>query len=193
MIYHIIGKLVEKNPTHVVIESNGLGYLIHISLSTYSKIGIEENLKLYTYLSIKEDAHTLFGFFDKSEREVFQLLISVSGVGPSTARTMLSSMTAEEVQRAIMTEDVATIQKAKGIGGKTAQRVIIDLKDKIAKTCNIDEISLVSNNTVKEETLSALEVLGFSRKQTEKMIDKYLQENPNYTIESLLKTALKNL
>lgn len=193
MIYHIIGKLVEKNPTHVVIESNGLGYLIHISLSTYSKIGIEENLKLYTYLSIKEDAHTLFGFFDKSEREVFQLLISVSGVGPSTARTMLSSMTAEEVQRAIMTEDVATIQKAKGIGGKTAQRVIIDLKDKIAKTCNIDEISLVSNNTVKEETLSALEVLGFSRKQTEKMIDKYLHENPNYKIESLLKTALKNL
>ncbi|MCM2301056.1 MAG: Holliday junction branch migration protein RuvA [Flavobacteriaceae bacterium] len=193
MIYHIIGKLVEKNPTHVVIESNGLGYLIHISLSTYSKIGIEENLKLYTYLSIKEDAHTLFGFFDKSEREVFQLLISVSGVGPSTARTMLSSMTAEEVQRAIMTEDVAAIQKAKGIGGKTAQRVIIDLKDKIAKTCNIDEISLVSNNTVKEETLSALEVLGFSRKQTEKMIDKYLHENPNYTIESLLKTALKNL
>lgn len=193
MIYHIIGKLVEKNPTHVVIESNGLGYLIHISLSTFSKIGIEENLKLYTYLSIKEDAHTLFGFFDKSEREVFQLLISVSGVGPSTARTMLSSMTAEEVQRAIMTEDVAAIQKAKGIGGKTAQRVIIDLKDKIAKTCNIDEISLVSNNTVKEETLSALEVLGFSRKQTEKMIDKYLQENPNYTIESLLKTALKNL
>lgn len=193
MIYHIIGKLVEKNPTHVVIESNGLGYLIHISLSTYSKIGIEENLKLYTYLSIKEDAHTLFGFFDKSEREVFQLLISVSGVGPSTARTMLSSMTAEEVQRAIMTEDVAAIQKAKGIGGKTAQRVIIDLKDKIAKTCNIDEISLVSNNTVKEETLSALEVLGFSRKQTEKMIDKYLHENPNYKIESLLKTALKNL
>jgi Holliday junction DNA helicase RuvA len=193
MIYHIIGKLVEKNPTHVVIESNGLGYLIHISLSTYSKIGIEENLKLYTYLSIKEDAHTLFGFFDKSEREVFQLLISVSGVGPSTARTMLSSMSAEEVQRAIMTEDVATIQKAKGIGGKTAQRVIIDLKDKIAKTCNMDEISLVSNNTVKEETLSALEVLGFSRKQTEKLIDKYLHENPNYKIESLLKTALKNL
>ena len=193
MIYHIIGKLVEKNPTHVVIESNGLGYLIHISLSTYSKIGIEENLKLYTYLSIKEDAHTLFGFFDKSEREVFQLLISVSGVGPSTARTMLSSMTAEEVQRAIMIEDVATIQKAKGIGGKTAQRVIIDLKDKIAKTCNMDEISQVSNNTVKEETLSALEVLGFSRKQTEKMVDKYLHENPNYNIESLLKIALKNL
>ncbi|MDH3381629.1 MAG: Holliday junction branch migration protein RuvA [Flavobacteriaceae bacterium] len=193
MIYHIIGKLVEKNPTHVVIESNGLGYLIHISLSTYSKIGIEENLKLYTYLSIKEDAHTLFGFFDKSEREVFQLLISVSGVGPSTARTMLSSMTAEEVQRAIMIEDVATIQKAKGIGGKTAQRVIIDLKDKIAKTCNMDEISQVSNNTVKEETLSALEVLGFSRKQTEKIVDKYLHENPNYNIESLLKIALKNL
>jgi Holliday junction DNA helicase RuvA len=193
MIHHIIGKLVEKNPTYVVIESNGLGYLIHISLSTYSKIGQEEVLKLFTYLSIKEDAHTLFGFFDKSEREVFQLLISVSGVGPSTARTMLSSMTAEEVQKAIMTEDVATIQRAKGIGGKTAQRVIIDLKDKIAKTCNMDEISLVSNNTVKEETLSALEVLGFSRKQTEKMVDKYLHENPNYNIESLLKTALKNL
>lgn len=193
MIYHIIGKLVEKNLTHVVIESNGLGYLIHISLSTFSKIGIEENLKLYTHLSIKEDAHTLYGFFDKTERDVFLLLISVSGVGPSTARTMLSSMTAEEVQRAIITEDVATIQKAKGIGGKTAQRVIIDLKDKMAKTFNIDEISLVSNNTVKEETLSALEVLGFTRKQTEKLIDKYLYENPNYKIESLLKTALKTL
>lgn len=193
MIHHIIGKLVEKNPTYVVIESNGLGYLIHISLSTYSKIGQEEVLKLYTHLSIKEDAHTLFGFFDKSEREVFKLLISVSGVGPTTARTMLSSMTAEEIQKAIMTEDVATIQRAKGIGGKTAQRVIIDLKDKIAKTCNMDEISLVSNNTVKEETLSALEVLGFVRKQSEKMVDKFLQENPNFNVESLLKIALKNL
>lgn len=193
MIHHIIGKLVEKNPTYVVIESNGLGYLIHISLSTYSKIGKEEVLKLYTHLAIKEDAHTLYGFFDKSEKEVFKLLISVSGVGPSTARTMLSSMTAEEIQRAIMSEDIATIQRAKGIGGKTAQRVIIDLKDKIAKTCEMDEISLVLNNTVKEETLSALEVLGFARKQSEKMIDKLLQENPDFNVESMLKLALKKL
>jgi Holliday junction DNA helicase RuvA len=193
MIHHIQGKLIEKNLTYVVIESNGLGYLIHISLSTYSKIEEQEALKLYTHLSIKEDAHTLYGFFDKSEREVFKLLISVSGVGPSTARTMLSSMTAEEIQKAILSEDVATIQRAKGIGGKTAQRVIIDLKDKITKTCNLEEFSVVSYNTVKEETLTALEVLGFARKQSEKLIDKILQENSDLNVESLIKLALKNL
>lgn len=193
MIHHIKGKLIEKNPTYVVIESNGLGYLIHISLSTYSKIAEETDLKLFTHLSIKEDAHTLFGFYDKSEREVFRLLISVSGVGPSTARTMLSSLTSEEIQKAILSEDVATIQRVKGIGSKTAQRVIIDLKDKIAKTCQLDEITHVSNNTLKEETLSALEVLGFARKQAEKLIDKLTQENPDIKVESLIKLALKNL
>lgn len=193
MIHHIKGKLIEKNPTYVVIESNGLGYLIHISLSTYSKIAEETDLKLFTHLSIKEDAHTLFGFYDKSEREVFRLLISVSGVGPSTARTMLSSLTSEEIQKAILSEDVATIQRVKGIGSKTAQRVIIDLKDKIAKTCQLDEITHVTNNTLKEETLSALEVLGFARKQAEKLIDKLTQENPDIKVESLIKLALKNL
>ncbi len=193
MIYHIKGKLVEKNPTYVVIESNGLGYLIHISLSTYSKIADVEELKLYTHLSIREDAHTLFGFFDKTEREVFKLLISVSGVGPSIARTMLSSMTAEEIQHAIMTENVAIIQQAKGIGGKTAQRVIVDLKDKIAKTYQLDDFAPVSYNTAKEETLSALEVLGFARKQSEKLVDKIAQENPTMNVESLIKLALRNL
>ncbi len=193
MIYHIKGKLVEKNPTYVVIESNGLGYLIHISLSTYSKIADVEELKLYTHLSIREDAHTLFGFFDKTEREVFKLLISVSGVGPSIARTMLSSMTAEEIQHAIMTENVAIIQRAKGIGGKTAQRVIVDLKDKIIKTCQLDDFAPASYNTAKEETLSALEVLGFARKQSEKLVDKIARENPTMNVESLIKLALKNL
>jgi len=193
MIHHIKGKLIEKNPTYVVIESNGLGYLIHISLNTFSKIAEETDLKLFTHLSIKEDAHTLFGFYDKTEREVFRLLISVSGVGPSTARTMLSSMSSEEIQKAIMSEDVASIQRVKGIGGKTAQRVIIDLKDKIAKSYSLDAITPTLNNTLKEETLSALEVLGFARKQAEKLIDKLTQENPDIKVESLIKLALKNL
>lgn len=193
MITHIKGKLVEKNPTYVVIECNGIGYFIHISLTTYSKITDSEVLKLHTYLSIKEDSHTLYGFVDLLEREVFKLLISVSGVGTSTARTMLSSMAPEQVQQAIASEDVATIQSVKGIGAKTAQRIIIDLKDKIVKTYQISEDSTVSNNTIKEEALSALEVLGFARKQVDKLVQKIIQESPEISLENIIKQALKNL
>ncbi len=193
MITHINGKLIEKNPTYVIIECNGVGYFLNISLNTYAKIPDAEALKLYTYLYIKEDSHTLFGFVDKVEREIFKLLISVSGVGPSIGRTMLSSMTPEQIQHAIASEDVATIQSVKGIGAKTAQRVIIDLRDKIVKTYEISEDSSSNNNTIKDEALSALEVLGFSRKQVEKLVHKIIQDAPDTTLENIIKQALKNL
>ena len=193
MITQIRGRLVEKNPTYVVVDCAGVGYMLHISLQTFSALSDDENVRLFAHLSVREDAHTLFGFFSKTEREVFKLLISVSGVGPSIARTMLSSMSSEEVQNAIATENVTLIQSVKGIGAKTAQRVIVDLKDKILKTFNIDEVSLNINNTNKEEALSALEVLGFNRKQSEKAIAVILKDSPNETVELLIKKALKNL
>lgn len=193
MITQIRGRLVEKNPTYVVVDCTGVGYLLHVSLQTFSSLPTDENIRLFTHLSIREDAHTLYGFITKTEREVFKLLISVSGVGPSIARTMLSSMNSEEVQNAIATENVALIQSVKGIGAKTAQRVIVDLKDKILKTFDIDEVSLSSNNTNKEEALSALEVLGFNRRQSEKVITAILKDTPNETVELLIKKALKNL
>lgn len=193
MITQIRGRLVEKNPTYVVVDCSGVGYLLHVSLQTFSSLPNEENIRLYTHLSIREDAHTLFGFITKTEREVFKLLISVSGVGPSIARTMLSSMSSEEVQNAIASDNVALIQSVKGIGAKTAQRVIVDLKDKILKTFDVDEVSLNSNNTNKEEALSALEVLGFPRKLSEKVILRLLKDAPDESVESLIKKALKNL
>ena len=193
MITQIRGRLVEKNPTYVVVDCSGVGYLLHISLQTFSALPDDENVRLFAHLSVREDAHTLYGFISKTEREVFKLLISVSGVGPSIARTMLSSMSSEEVQNAIATENVTLIQSVKGIGAKTAQRVIVDLKDKILKTFNIDELSLNINNTNKEEALSALEVLGFNRKQSEKAIAVILKDSPNETVELLIKKALKNL
>ena len=176
MITYIQGRLVEKNPTDVVIDCNGIGYLVHISLNTFSQIPDQENIKLYTYLQIKEDAHSLFGFSSLAERKIFKLLISVSGIGSSIARTMLSSLTPKQVRESIAIGDVATIQSIKGIGAKTAQRVILDLKDKVLKIYDIDEVSLVKNNTFKDEALSALEVLGFVRKQAEKVVDKILLE-----------------
>jgi|TARA_R110001632_G_scaffold38339_2_gene96566 holliday junction DNA helicase RuvA len=193
MITQIRGRLVEKNPTYVVVDCSGVGYLLHISLQTFSALPEDENVRLFAHLSVREDAHTLYGFMTKTEREVFKLLISVSGVGPSIARTMLSSMSSEEVQNAIASDNVALIQSVKGIGAKTAQRVIVDLKDKILKTFDIDELSLNINNTNKEEALSALEVLGFNRKQSEKTIANILKDSPNETVELLIKKALKNL
>jgi Holliday junction DNA helicase RuvA len=176
-----------------VIECNGIGYFIRISLQTFSNIPDIESVKLFTHLSIREDAHILYGFYEKIEREIFRLLISVSGVGPSIAITMLSSMTSKQVQQAIASEDVATIQSVKGIGAKTAQRVIVDLKDKILKTFNISDELLTSNNTIKNEALSALEVLGFSRKNIEKTLQGIIQETPEIALEELIKQALKNL
>lgn len=193
MITQIRGRLVEKNPTNVVIDCNGVGYLLHISLNTFAALPESEAVTLYTHLQIREDAHTLFGFINQTERAIFRLLISVSGVGPSIARTMMSSMTSEEIQQAIASENVPVIQSVKGIGAKTAQRVIVDLKDKIIKTFEMGEVSVVVNNTNKEEALSALEVLGFTRKQSEKVITSIQKEHKDATVEQLIKLSLKNL
>ena len=193
MITHLKGKLVEKNPTHIVIECAGVGYFVNISLHTFSKIGDSESIQLYTHLQVKEDSHTLFGFSEKSEREIFRLLLSVSGIGSSTARTMLSSLSPSQIRDAIATGDVPTIQGIKGIGAKTAQRVILDLKDKVLKVYDIDELSAPSNNTNKDEALSALEVLGFVRKQAEKVVDKVVAQDPGLSVEDIIKFALKNL
>lgn len=193
MITFLKGRLVEKNPTHVVIECDGVGYFVNISLHTFSQIKDQENVLLYTHLQIKEDAHTLFGFMEKSEREIFRLLLSVSGIGSSTARTMLSSLSPVEIRDAIANGNVPQIQAIKGIGAKTAQRVILDLRDKILKVYEIDEVSFKSNNTNKDEALSALEVLGFVRRNAEKAVDKVLSQDPSLSAENIIKLALKNL
>ena len=193
MITQIRGRLVEKNPTEVVVDCNGVGYLLHISLNTFSNLPDDENVLLYAHLSIREDAHTLYGFINKVEREVFKLLVSVSGVGSSIARTMLSSMTSEEIQQAIASENVRLIQSVKGIGAKTAQRVIVDLKDKILKTFDVDAISTPQSNTNKDEALSALEVLGFNKKQAEKVVNAIIKENSDASVEKIIKLSLKSL
>ncbi|MDI9310416.1 MAG: Holliday junction branch migration protein RuvA [Limnohabitans sp.] len=193
MIAHIQGKLVEKTPTEVVIDCGGVGYLVNISLHTYGLLPTADFIKLYTYLLIKEDSHSLFGFVEKSEREIFKLLLSVSGIGANTARTMLSSLEPKQVINAIASGDVATIQSIKGIGAKTAQRAILDLKDKVLKLYDIQEVSLVQSNTNRDEALSALEVLGFVRKIAEKVVDKIVLSTPDATVENIIKQALKNL
>lgn len=193
MITHIKGKLIEKNPTSVVIETNGIGYFINISLHTFSQIPDLEELKLYTHLQVKEDSHTLYGFVTLAERQIFRLLISVSGIGTSTARTMLSSLAPSQVAQAIASADVATVQSVKGIGSKTAQRVIIDLKDKILKAYDLEDTLVLQNNTNKDEALSALEVLGFAKKQAERVVDKIIKEDTEISVESILKEALKKL
>ena len=193
MIHHLTGKLIEKHPTHVVIECGGVGYFVNISLNTFEALQDEEHLRILTYLQVREDAHILFGFYSPAEREIFKLLISVSGIGTSTARTMLSSMTPAQIRDAIAGENVPAIQAIKGIGAKTAQRVILDLRDKILKVYDLDEVSPESGNTNKEEALSALEVLGFARKGAEKTVDAVLRQDPALSVEGIIKSALKNL
>jgi len=193
MIHHLNGKLLEKYPTHLIIECSGVGYFVNISLHTFSKIPDSEHIHLFTHLQVKEDAHTLFGFAEKSEREIFRLLLSVSGIGSSIARTMLSSLSPAQIRDAIANGNVAVIQGVKGIGAKTAQRAILDLRDKILKVYDMDEVSMDSNNTNKEEALSALEVLGFARRQAEKAVDKVLNQDPSLSVENTIKHALKNL
>ncbi|MHC5352889.1 Holliday junction branch migration protein RuvA [Myroides sp. LJL115] len=193
MIAHIQGRLVEKTPTEVVIDCGGVGYLIHISLHTFSQLGSSEQVRLYTHLQIKDGAHTLFGFSEKIERELFKLLISVSGIGGNTARNMLSSINPNDLFKAIANADAKTIQSVKGIGTKTAQRVILDLQEKVVKLYDMDQVSTTSNNTNLEEALLALEVLGFARKAAEKVVNKVLQQNPDASVEVIIKLALKNL
>ena len=193
MITHLKGKLVEKSPTNVVIEVNGIGYWINISLTTFSQIPDNENIKLYTHLQIKEDSHSLYGFYSKREREIFRLLISVSGVGTSTARTMLSSLDPQQVVEAISSNNVSIVQSVKGIGSKTAQRLIIELRDKILKIYDLDETYVNSNNTTREEALSALEVLGINKKSSERLVDNIIKENQDISVEEIIKETLKNI
>ena len=193
MITQIIGRLVEKNPTQVVIDCNGVGYAVNISLHTFSQINDDENIKLYTHLQVREDSHTLFGFNTTIERSVFLLLISVSGIGSSTARMMLSSLEPLQIQRAIISDDLNTIKSVKGIGLKTAQRVLIELKDKMLNLQVEGEIQNFGNNTIKDEALSALEVLGYTRKQSERILDSIIQSAPESSVEELIKEALNKL
>ena len=193
MITHLKGKLVEKSPTYVVIEVNGIGYWVNISLTTFSQIPDNENIKLYTHLQIKEDSHSLYGFYSKKEREIFRLLISVSGVGTSTARTMLSSLDPQQVVEAISSNNVSIVQSVKGIGSKTAQRLIIELRDKILKIYDLDETYVNSNNTTREEALSALEVLGINKKSSERLVDNIIKENQDISVEEIIKETLKNI
>ena len=194
MINHINGKLVEKAPTHAIIEAGGVGYFINISLLTYSKLKNSEACMLDTHLSIKEDAHTLYGFAEKTEREIFRKLISVNGVGATTARIMLSSLNSKEITIAIVSGDVDTLKSIKGIGTKSAQRIIVDLKDKLGKVEGLEEnILTFNNNTNKDEALSALLALGFTKNIVEKVLIKVLKAQPDLDVEGLIKAALKNL
>jgi Holliday junction DNA helicase RuvA len=194
VITHIHGKLVEKTPTYVVVDVNGIGYQIKISLQTFSALD-GELCKLFTHLSVKEDSHTLFGFFEESERHLFRNLISVSGVGPSTAQVILSTYSPVEIINHITSADVKAIQSVKGIGGKTAQRIIIDLKDKVAKGMPTSDLLFDKlDNTIKDEALSALLALGFAKKGAESKIDKVLKSNPQIaSVEELVKTALSQM
>jgi holliday junction DNA helicase RuvA len=194
MYAYIDGKLAFKSPSYVVIEAGGVGYHINISLNTFSRLGTAEKCKLFTWLHVKEDAHTLYGFADEGERRLFLHLISVSGVGPNTGRMMLSSITPEEIQAAIVKGDVSQIQRIKGIGPKSAQRLVLELQDKLKKEGPDSLISMPKNNTVKDEALSALIMLGFARNAVDKVLDQELNKNgSDLTVEQLIKFALKSL
>ncbi len=192
MITFLKGKLIEKNPTDIVLDVNGVGYRINISLNTFSKIDDKESCFIYTYFHVKEDAQILYGFSNKEERSVFKLLISVSGIGPNTAQVIMSSMSPENLQRAVMTNDIESIKSVKGIGLKSAQRLILDLKDKISKISLQDSSSRI-NNTIKDEALSALKMLGFARKNIETVIDKILLDSEDITVEDLIKQVLNKM
>ena len=190
----IKGKLVEKNPAYAVIEANGVGYLMNISLHTYSLMKEEEHCLLYAHLAVREDAMVLFGFFEKEERELFRQLISVSGVGTNTARMILSSLSPDEVSQAIIREDSVLLQRIKGIGLKTAQRIIIDLNDKLYKELIPHEKLGIQHNTKKEEALSGLLILGFQKMMAEKALNKVIEvEGPALSVEQLIRNALKIL
>jgi Holliday junction DNA helicase RuvA len=191
MIGRLNGRLIEKNPTDLLIECAGVGYEVKISLNTFSQLGSDEAVQVFTKLIVREDAHILYGFANKEEREMFNHLVSVSGIGPNTAMIMLSSLVPDEIAQAILTEDVVTIQKIKGIGTKTAQRVIIDLKSKVSKMELSSENIFTSNNRNRFDALNALVSLGFDKKSAEKVLDKI--DTGNQSVEELIKDALRNL
>ncbi|MGV3684551.1 MAG: Holliday junction branch migration protein RuvA [Daejeonella sp.] len=194
MYAYIDGKLVFKCPTYVVIDAGGVGYHINISLNTYGALNDSERCKLFTWLHVKEDAHTLYGFLDEGERRLFLHLISVSGIGPNTGRMILSSITPAEIQTAIVKGDVPLIQRIKGIGPKSAQRMILELQDKLKKEGPDSLISMPDNVTAKDEALSALVMLGFNKSTADKALDAVIRsEGESLTVEQLIKIALKSL
>lgn len=194
MYAYIDGKLAFKCPTYVVIETGGVGYHIHISLNTYSALADRERCKLFTWLHVKEDAHTLYGFFDEGERRLFLHLISVSGIGPNTGRMILSSITPAEIQTAIVKGDVPLIQRIKGIGPKSAQRMILELQDKLKKEGTGSLITVPTHITAKDEALSALIMLGFGKPAAEKVLDQTIRNSAEeLSVEQLIKIALKSL
>lgn len=193
MYEYIKGKIALLQPANAVIEAGSIGYLIHISLHTYSKIKDREQTQLFLHQVVREDAHLLYGFANEKERELFRMLISVNGIGSNTAIMMLSSLNPEEIKGAIQNENVRLLQSIKGIGAKTAQRAIIELKDKIGKSSISEQISPPVNNTIRNEALSALVTLGFAKKSVEKEIDKILSAQPEASVEIVIKQALKGL
>lgn len=192
MYEYITGNLTELTPASVVVETGGVGYLIHISLTTYSRINGHNTIKLFIQEVIREDAHPLYGFADKDERELFRMLVSVNGIGANTALMMLSSFLPDDLREAIITENVNLLKTIKGIGAKTAQRVIIELKDKVGKGLATDKIFKTEDNVIRNEALSALEMLGYNKKTVEKGLDQIIREQPGLTVEQLLKIALKS-
>ncbi len=193
MYEFIQGEIAEINPARVVLLAGGVGYCIQISLNTFSALNGKDQARVYTHLIVREDAHLLVGFASLSERELFRNLLSVSGVGPSTALMMLSSLSPGEVLAAIATDNVSLLKSVKGIGIKTAQRIIIDLKDKVSKVPSDQQILIPQNNTVREEALSALVMLGFGRKEAETALDKVFKEHPGSSLEAVVKLTLKRL
>ncbi|HEY5509498.1 MAG TPA: Holliday junction branch migration protein RuvA [Prolixibacteraceae bacterium] len=192
MFEYIKGSVINLSPAGVVIEAGEIGYFVHISLTTYSQLHGFEKAKLFLHQVVREDAHILYGFFDQAERELFRMLISVNGIGSNTAIMMLSSHKPEELQQAILNENVGLLKSIKGIGLKTAQKVIIDLKDKIGKTAASDLQFRSLENPVRSEAVSALEMLGFNKKAVEKLVDQVLTEQPAIAVENLIKLALKS-
>src|SRR6056297_1298483 len=193
MYEFISGEIKEIYPTYIVLENSGIGFFINISINTYTQISGQENCKLYIYEAIREDAHQLYGFYEKNERDIFLLLISVSGVGANTARMMLSSLRADEIQDAILQGDVNVLKSIKGIGAKSAQRIIVDLRDKVGKTETNEQLISTLNNTIKDEALSALVMLGFPKAKVDKLINNILKEQKDLTVEDLVKESLKRI
>ena len=193
MIDYIKGTITQITPTFLTLETGGIGYLLNISISTFSKLEGKKEYKLLVHEVIREDSHQLFGFADSEERNIFRLLISVTGVGANTARMMLSSLSPGEIEKAIVGSDVNILKSVKGIGLKTAQRIIVDLKDKLGKQAGSGEIFTFADNTKREEALSALVMLGFAKSAVSKVLDKIVREEKNLTVEDMIKRALKNM
>lgn len=191
MINHLRGRLIEKNPASIIVECSGVGYFVNISLNTYSKLSSTEEVLILTHVQISEDSHTLYGFADDEERKLFRLLITVSGIGCNTARMMLSSMSVAEIETYILQDNVAKLKSIKGIGEKTAMRVILELKNKLKKEGHIPLAN--SPLRIKDEAISALVTLGFTRNSIDKTIDTLLKTSPSATVEDLIKQALKAL